>query len=122
MSFVNHLYVGHFDHEEGHVRIAPSGPFGIKVPVVLRPLSPMDISALLPRNEADGQNQPIIPSSWNMWYDGGMIVCDKYWLSQEAAAFVGLVALTMGCEIFDFNTGAVLQASEIPIRPNQNRL
>src|SRR5262245_26669085 len=117
MSFVNHLYVGHFEHESGHVRLAPVAPHGIRRPVVRRPLDPADFAALLPTHDHYEEGRSEIPSDWNLWFADGTLICGKYEMNPEAVDFLSRLVQATGCEILDFNTGAFIAPSEIPLRP-----
>ena len=70
MSFIHHLFLGHFDHNGKTVRFSKSPSDSVYRPVVLRPISREAIQAALQESNGMEITDAAFPEDWEVWLEG----------------------------------------------------
>ena len=93
---IHHLYVGHFDKENGVMKLERRESDGAPRAVVVR----LDMATVQQLLEEKGVERTDIPEDWRLGIEEeGIIVCDAYTRNQEAIDFIRKLAKKTGCDV-----------------------
>ena len=101
MSFIHYLFLGHFEHEGEVVRFSKSPNAPVYRPVIQRPLDTEVIKEVVQMVQRSEIQNHTLPEDWNIWFEEGYLVCDKYMKNREAINFVARLVERSHCEIHD---------------------
>jgi hypothetical protein len=94
---IHHWYVGHFESDQGVMKLEKRKSDTAPRPVVVRPLDMATIQELL---EAKGVKGTKIPEDWWLGIEAeGFIVCERDTHSRDAIDFIRQLARRTGCNI-----------------------
>jgi hypothetical protein len=94
---IHHLYVGHFEKDNGVMKLAKRMRDGAPRPVVVRPLELATVHELLQKKGVLATN---IPDDWRLGVEEeGYVICDAYTPSHDALDFIRQLATMTGCDV-----------------------
>jgi hypothetical protein len=97
-AMIHYLYAGHFEKDRGVMKLEKRHRDGAPRPVVVRPLDPSTVQALLEEKGVQGGH---IPEDW--WLEieeEGFVVCDRHTHSRDAIDFLRRLTAKTGCDLF----------------------
>ena len=100
---IHDLYIGYFAKDEDGAARLVRGSDGISRLVVVRPLEPAVVEAVLKQVTEGRVTLESIPESWRLWVADDHVVCDHYTPSRTALRFVVRLAESTGCDLLDSN-------------------
>ena len=94
---IHHLYVGHFERDQGVMKLVKRKSDGAPRPVVVRPLDMATVQELLAEKGVEGTN---IPEDWWLGIEEeGFVVSERDTHSRDAIDFIRKLARKTGCDI-----------------------